>query len=86
MIIPKEIREKVEQRMKLDDELDKWFEEYLDIEGCDTRTVAIVDTPSGERQSNGEYCNQVVLGEDWYRGQYYWKMDNGKYLRMNYEI
>jgi len=26
------------------------------------------------------------LGEDWYIGQYYWKMDNGKYLCMDFEI
>ena len=37
MKIPKEIREKIEQRIKLDDELTKWFAENLDIEGCDHR-------------------------------------------------
>ena len=29
MKIPKEIREKIEQRIKLDDELTKWFAENL---------------------------------------------------------
>ncbi|MFR4350560.1 MAG: hypothetical protein ACLT3H_02705 [Roseburia sp.] len=35
MRIPKDIREKIEQRIKLDEELTKWYEENLDIEYCD---------------------------------------------------
>lgn len=38
------------------------------------------------RSKRGEYCKQTILGEDWYIGQYYWKMDNGKYLCMDFEI
>lgn len=86
MIIPKEIREKIEQRIKLNEELDKWFEKNIDVEGCDTRDVKIVDVPVGKSQGDGEYCDQTTLGEDWYTGQYYWQMDNGKYLCMDFDI
>lgn len=86
MQIPKEIREKIEQRIKLNEELDAWFNENVDAEGCDIRNAYFVDKPKGESQGDGEYCNQRILGEDWYMGQYYWKMDNGKYLCANFEI
>lgn len=86
MIIPKEIREKVEQRIALNEELDKWFKENIYAEGCDIRDARIVDKPIGESQGDGEYCDQTILGEDWYTGQYYWQMDNGKYLCMDFEI
>lgn len=86
MQIPKEIREKIEQRNKLDEELREWFEENVDAEGCDIKYAHIVDKPTGEPQGDGEYCDQKILGEDWYCGKYYWTMDNGKYLCMNYEI
>lgn len=86
MQIPKEVREKIEQRIKLNEELKKWFEENLDIEGCNIFDVQIVDKPCGEEQSDGEYCDQTILGEDWYRGQYYWEMDNEKWLCMDFEI
>lgn len=32
MIIPKEIREKIEQKLKLDKEIEDWIEENLDAE------------------------------------------------------
>lgn len=85
MIIPKEIREKIEQRIKLNIQLETWFEENLDIEGCDTIKAYIVDKPKGISVYDGEYCYQRMLGEDWYLG-HYWKMDNGLYLCMNFEI
>lgn len=86
MQIPKEIREKIEQRIKLNEELDAWFKENIDTEGCDMRNVRIVNNPKGEEQDDDEYCDQKTLGEDWYRGQYYWKMDNDKYLCADFEI
>lgn len=86
MIIPKEIREKIEQRIELNNELDTWFKENINVEGCDIRDAKIVDKPTGEPQSNGEYCDQTTLGEDWYVGYYYWQMDNGKYLCMDFGI
>ena len=86
MKIPKEIREKIEQRIQLDDELTKWFAENLDIEGCDHRCAFIADKAKGEEQDDGEYCDQRQIDDDWFSGKYYWEMDNGKYLCMNFEI
>lgn len=87
MIIPREIREKIEQRNQLDEEIADWFQENVDVDGCDIKNAYVVDEPKGEEQiEEGEYCKQTILGEDWYIGQYYWKMDNGKYLCMDFEI
>lgn len=87
MIIPREIREKIEQRNQLDEEIADWFQENADVDGCDIKNAYVVDEPKGEEQiEEGEYCKQTILGEDWYIGQYYWKMDNGKYLCMDFEI
>ena len=85
MKIPKEIREKIEQRIRLNEELDTWFRENLDIEGCDHRDVQVVDEATGEEQLDGEYCDQIQHGDDWFSAKYYWEMDNGKYLCMNFE-
>lgn len=86
MIIPKEIREKIEQRIMLNTELEAWFAENLDIEGCDTINAYIVSEVKGDSQGGGEYCDQRILGEDWYSGEYYWLMDNGQYLCMRFEL
>lgn len=87
MIIPREIREKIEIRNRLDNEIQKWCENNLDLEGMHSSTAYITDAPTGEEQIEAEeWCDQVILGEDWYRGNYYWKMDNGKFLCMPFEI
>lgn len=39
MIIPREIREKIEQRIKLNTELEAWFSENVDLEGCDAISI-----------------------------------------------
>lgn len=86
MMIPKEIREKIEQRIRLDTELAAWFAENVDTDGCDIMNAHIVSQPKGASQGDGEYCDQRTLGEDWYSGQYYWLMDNGQYLCMNFGL
>lgn len=90
MTIPKEVREKVEMRDKLNDEIKNWCEENLEMEGKDSNSAYIVDNPKGAEQSlsgeNEEWCNQSCLGEDWYQGEYYWKMDNGQFLCMDFEL
>lgn len=37
MIIPREIREKIEQRNQLDEEIADWFQENVDTDGCDIK-------------------------------------------------
>lgn len=87
MKIPKEIREKIEKKLKLDEEIKKWFEERVDIaEDFYFPSIDIVDEPSGKYQGDGEFCDQSVgYCEDDFYGNYYWEMDNGKYLCIYYE-
>lgn len=86
MRIPKEIRQKIEQKLKLDDEISDWIKENLDAEDMCFESIEIVNYPTGREQCNGEWCNQSVgyCGDDFY-GYYYWPMDNGQYLCMYYE-
>lgn len=86
MTIPKEIREKVERKLKLDEEIKDWIKENLDAEDMVFESIQITDYPAGREQNNGEYCNQSVgaCGDDFY-GYYYWPMDNGKYMCMYFE-
>lgn len=39
MIIPREIREKIEQRNQLDEEIADWFQENVDVDGCDIKNA-----------------------------------------------
>lgn len=86
-MIPKEIREKIEDKLKLDEEIIKWTSESLYVDGFYFESMKIVDEPSGEEQDNGEYCDQSSFeySEDSFYGYYYFPLDNGKYLRFYYE-
>lgn len=87
MRIPKEIREKIELRKQLNQELDDWFEEHIDTAGCDTRDVCIVDEPTGAYQGDGEWCEQHQgHTKDEYYGYHYYKMDNDKFLRLEFWV
>lgn len=86
MIVPKEVRYKIEQRIEIDKEIKKWLEKqglgpefYFD-------SMTIVDKPRGKRQIDGTY-NDVREGpcEDSSCGCYYWPLDNGKYIQIYYE-
>lgn len=86
MKIPKEIREKIEQKIKIDEEIKDWMKESIDVDDMYFPSMEITEKPKGEFQGEGEWCNQSVgyCGDDFY-GHYYWEMDNGKYLCMYYE-
>jgi len=87
MRIPKEIREKVEQRKKLKEEIRTWFEEqYVDLDGMniDEAYICEHEEVSGEPQGDGEMCDQMQYGEDLFSGTYYWECDNGQYLAINF--
>ena len=85
-MIPKEIREKIETKLKLDKEIYEWIKNNLNTDGLFFESMRIVDEPSGEEQCDGEYCNQSVgwLGDD-FSGHYYFSLDNGKYLDFYFE-
>lgn len=92
MKIPQEIADKVSEYEKVSKkanalykEIVKYFRENTDMEGYDEPFIA--DKPSGEKQFDGEYCDQVTLGEDWYQGTYYWPIEGRKqYVGFTYEI
>lgn len=93
MKVSKEIAEKVKQYQKLKSQTDKlyeelkeYFEEEQGLEGfCEP---FITDKAKGQKQTaDGEFCDQTILGEDWYRGQYYYQIENSdEYVGCHYEI
>lgn len=93
MKVSKEIADKVERYQELQaqadnfyKELKQYFEDEQGLEGfC---TPFITDKPQGVRQSaDGEFCDQITLGEDWYKGEYYYPIENSdKYVGCHYEI
>lgn len=85
-MIPKEIRRKIQLKLKLDKEIAEWMEENINVEGFLFDSIRIVDEPSGDKQDNGEYCDQSVgyCGDDFY-GYYYIPLDNRQYLCIYYE-
>lgn len=92
MKISKEIANKVVCYQELQSKTDKLYQElkdYFEGElGCEGfYDIFIADEPHGEEQSDGEFCDQTTLGEDWYRGDYYYPIENSdKYVGCHYEI
>lgn len=86
MVIPKEIREKIEEKLRINEEIKEFFKENEEVEGLYFDTIKIVDKPKGRKQQDGEYCDQSRgYCEDDFYGYYYWPTDNGKYVCMYYE-
>lgn len=90
MIIPKEITEKIRKANDLNNEVCKWLDENTEIEGYDFTPLFwdIVPEPQGEEQIEAEeYCEQRKRSENWYTGEYYYKLEGeSNYLRIDYEI
>lgn len=85
MRIPKEIVEKIEEKNRIEKEVQKWMNENIDTEGCNTYHPDIVNEPAGEPQGDGEWCAQSTIGIDTFCGDYYWETAvPGKYLKMSY--
>lgn len=79
MIIPKEIREKIKQRLKLDQEIESYLKQNTHAEGIDIRLIKVTNVPLGSANGEGVYCNkQHTLGSDF--GHYYFPMDDDHYL------
>lgn len=92
MKVSKEIAEKVEQYEALQNEANKLYKEIAEYftEECGAEGFGepfITDVPEGEEQVDGEYCDQVTMGEDWYHGTYYHQIEGtDKYVGYSYEI
>lgn len=93
MKVSKEISDKVERYQELQlqadnlyEELKQYFEDEQGLEGFCAPFIA--EKPQGIRQTaDGEFCDQIILGEDWYRGEYYYPIENSnKYVGCHYEI
>lgn len=79
MVIPEHIREKIEQRLKLDQEIKSYIEQNTKTEGIDISSMEITNIPLGSDNGYGVYCNkQHALGSDF--GHYYFPMYDGSYL------
>lgn len=91
--IPQKIVKMVEERNKLDKEIDKFFREEIgDDVFYDTKYAEIVNANqvSGIEQGRSnckEYCDQVMYGEDTGCGNYFWETEvNGKFLGVHYDF
>lgn len=91
MKIPKEIASKVERYEKLKNEEDKlWeeLEEFANENGFEDFLISgfgVCQEPHGEEQSNGEYCDQCMCGEDSGYGTYYYPIEEStQYLWIGY--
>lgn len=86
--IPKEIVDKINQRNKLNKEIEDWYKENIGIEDMSPNFADITDYHTGNGQGTDkckEWCEQWY-GEDWYYGHYYWETEyKGKYLHMGFE-
>ncbi len=60
--IPKEIVDKIEQRNKLNEEIETWCKENLDMDGMDSDCADITDHHIGKEQGNDE-CKE--WSEQW---------------------
>lgn len=60
--IPKEIVDKIEQRNKLNEEIETWCKENLDMDGMDPDCADITDHHTGKEMMNAK--NGASSGQD----------------------
>lgn len=92
MKVSRKIADKVIRYQELQSEADElyqelkdYFKDELGCEGfCD---LFITGEPQGEEQTDGEFCDQTTIGEDWHKGVYYYPIENSdSYVGCSYEI
>lgn len=86
----KEIAKKAAEYQKLKGKVDDLYEELQewaaerDFEDFYIHGFGVVSEPNGDNQSNGCYCDQVMLGEDYGSGTYYIPIEgSSEYLLEN---
>lgn len=89
--IPKEIVDKIEQRNKLNEEIETWCKENLDVAGMCSYCADITDHHTGDEQRSNrcrKLCEQRIgYCKVDYHGHYYWKTEYpGKYLHMEFWV
>lgn len=99
MTIPKEIVDKMKQVNSLMNEIDKWLDENIDLDGSkhDHRWMGkythqdwyqFANEAIGEEQDDGEYCDQRQVNgtEDSYKGTYYYPTEDGEYFYFEFLV
>lgn len=93
MKVPKEIADKAERYETLKAEADKLheeLEEFANENGFEDSYVldfGVSQEPEGEEQSNGEYCDQCMRGEDYGDGTYYYPIEGStQYFWVRYSF
>ena len=91
MNVPKEIAIKAERYEELKKEMDKLHEElesWASENGFEDMMVygfGVSQEPDGEEQTDGEYCDQTMNGEDSGYGSYYYPIEGStQYMRVEY--
>ena len=89
----KEIAKKAAEYQKLKGKVDDLYEELQeraaerDFEDFYIHGFGVVSEPNGDNQSNGCYCDQVMLGEDYGSGTYYIPIEgSSEYLFVTYSF
>lgn len=79
-IIPKDIRKKIEELDTLNNDIDEWCKNNLDMTGKKSRYAIITDEAKGVKQRTiiGEEFKDSSVYEESNAGEYYWRLDNGK--------
>ncbi len=93
MKVSKEIASKAEKYEKLKKETDKLYEEleeFANDHGFEDFWITdfgVSQEPDGEEQSNGEYCDECMRGEDSGDGTYYYPIEGStQYLWIGYSL
>lgn len=92
MKVTREIADKVIRYQELQSKADELYQElnnyFKDELGCEGfYDPFITDEPQGEEQTGGEFCDQTTIGEGWYKGVYYYPIENSdSYVGCSYEI
>ncbi len=93
MKAPKEIASKAERYEELKKEIDKLYEEleeFANENGFEDFWVhgfGISQEPNGDEQSNEEYCDQYMSGEDCGSGTYYYPIEGStQYMWVEYSF
>ena len=93
MKVPKEIASKAERYEELKKEINKFYEELKGFankngfEGFWINDFGISQEPEGEEQTDGEYCDQCMRGEDSGDGIYYYPIEGStQYFWVVYEF
>lgn len=94
MKVPQEIAEKVtayqdatKVARKAFAEVTAWLNENTEADGVYVDDLFITETPTGDEQGEGEYCDQHSVGwcEDSFAGKYYHPIEGSdKYLGYSY--